>query len=386
MLVNLKRRVPVWCEKGLISPDTGDRILAFEAARGGHNWIGFGIAGIGVTAVVTGIISLVAANWEDLSDVTKLVGYFLLQCTFGGLFLRTQAVEGVWREAILTVFALSFLAGIGLVGQLYQLSGSWWGPLALWCGLTLPATLHAHSRLLPSLWSITAIAAPLLWIDEANLPGGGATMLFGLLAIAMVLTACSFLAQLSGNFREEFRAALIVFGLGSLLVVATPWVNALWSEGSYGYAESVPRGVLVTAWGATAVAVLASLARVTESRNGGKVTALLLLVVATYVTIPHLVNTRSVFPGALGDLVGAVGFLLVWVLAATSAALASRPRLFDIATVVIAIRFIVIYFEVFGSLTITGVGLIVSGAVIIGVGVLWNRSRKTIKLMVEERI
>jgi hypothetical protein len=210
-------------------------------------------------------------------------------------------------------------------------------------------------------------------------------MLFGLLAITMLLTAASFLGQLSGKLREEFRSALIVFGVGCLLMVATPWVNAIWGNGYYLRNQSVPLGAIGIAWLATGIAIVVSLLRASEPRNLRVITALLLLLVATYVSIPHLIDTRQVFPGSLNQVVAAVGFLFVWGTAAASAAMASRNRLFDLATVVIALRFIVIYFEVFGSLTTTGIGLIVSGLVIIGIGVAWNRGRKRIKGLVEAR-
>lgn len=61
-----------------------------------------------------------------------------------------------------------------------------------------------------------------------------------------------------------------------------------------------------------------------------------------------------------------------------AAAAASMKRLFDIASFVIAARFIVIYFEVFGDLSTTGIGLIVSGAVILAVAFIWNRGRQTV--------
>jgi uncharacterized membrane protein len=301
------------------------------------------------------------------------------------LFLRAEAKDGVWREAMLTLFALLFLAGIGLVGQVYNLSGAWWSAIALWCGLALPAALYAHSRLLPSLWSLAVVVVPLIWIAEARLPAIEVSMLFGLLAITMLLTAASFLGQLSGKLREEFRSALIVFGVGCLLMVATPWVNAIWGNGYYLRNQSVPLGAIGIAWLATGIAIVVSLLRASEPRNLRVITALLLLLVATYVSIPHLIDTRQVFPGSLNQVVAAVGFLFVWGTAAASAAMASRNRLFDLATVVIALRFIVIYFEVFGSLTTTGIGLIVSGLVIIGIGVAWNRGRKRIKGLVEAR-
>jgi uncharacterized membrane protein len=386
MLVNLKRRLPIWQAEGLISHDEATRILSYETTRGGRNWIGFGIAGIGVTAIVTGIISLVAANWESLSDAFKLTAYFLLHISVGGLLIRSEKKEGLWREVTLTLFALLFWAGIGLIGQVYHLSGAWWSVMLLWSFLTLPAALWAHSRLLPFVWCITAIVTPLVWFDATHISRvSEQAALFVLLTTAMILTTGHFVGQITDTLREEFRSALIVCGLGVLLVVATPWGNTLWNAGSQWGSRPVPWTFMAAGWCVTVVAMGASLLRVEQPFNLRTVSALVLLSVATYVSIPHVVDVTSLLPGALNDVAGAFGFLLVWGLAAAAAAIASRPKLFDVATVVLAIRFIVIYFEVFGSLTTTGVGLIVSGVVIVGIALLWNRGRKAVKELVREQ-
>jgi hypothetical protein len=42
---------------------------------------------------------------------------------------------------------------------------------------------------------------------------------------------------------------------------------------------------------------------------------------------------------------------------------------------VIALRLVVVYFEVFGSLAVTGVGLVFSGGLMIVSALYWNRLR-----------
>jgi hypothetical protein len=50
-------------------------------------------------------------------------------------------------------------------------------------------------------------------------------------------------------------------------------------------------------------------------------------------------------------------------------------RPFDFASFVMALRFVIIYFVVFGSLTTTDIGLIISGGVIIAIAIYWNKLR-----------
>ena len=75
------------------------------------------------------------------------------------------------------------------------------------------------------------------------------------------------------------------------------------------------------------------------------------------------------------DIFGCVLFILSWSGAAAIAAILGRKRMFDIAAFIIGIRFIVVYFEVFGSLAATGFGLIISGGVILGIAYCWHNYR-----------
>jgi hypothetical protein len=60
-------------------------------------------------------------------------------------------------------------------------------------------------------------------------------------------------------------------------------------------------------------------------------------------------------------------------------AVLSYQRLFNLCVNLIGLRFLIIYFQVFGSLATTGIGLIVSGLIIIGAVVVWYKSRKKVQ-------
>jgi hypothetical protein len=79
-----------------------------------------------------------------------------------------------------------------------------------------------------------------------------------------------------------------------------------------------------------------------------------------------------------GPLTGAALFLLTWGLAAALAARLRRRRLFKALTIAIALRFIFAYFEAFGSLALTGLGLVVSGGLILAVALAWDRARRKV--------
>lgn len=383
MILNLDRRVREWHDAAIIDAATLERIRAHEACREGHAWVGFGIAAVGVVALLTGIISIVAANWDFLSDNVKLAGYFSLQILVGVLFVRAESKLGIWREMVLIIFASLFLAGIALVGQVYNLSGPWWQTLLFWLLLALPPACAAHSYVLPFLWSLTILVTSVVWSIEASgwseLERVGCT-----LTSPFVLISASLLSTRLGVLRQEFRKALIVSGIGALLLPGALWADFTWNFGSFGVAPGKPY-LLLPSIGALASAAL-SLARPAVPLSLRATTACLLLFAAAYLTAPLLLAPASLLPEPLGELLGALGFIALWALAAAAAVMASMRRLFNVASFAIAVRVVVTYFQVFGTLTATGLGLIISGLVIISVGLLWNRGRKIVNNLLKGAI
>ena len=55
-----------------------------------------------------------------------------------------------------------------------------------------------------------------------------------------------------------------------------------------------------------------------------------------------------------------------------------QKRLFHLATLATGFRFLIIYFEVLEDLAFTGIGLVVSGLIILGTTILWYKSKERI--------
>jgi hypothetical protein len=56
-----------------------------------------------------------------------------------------------------------------------------------------------------------------------------------------------------------------------------------------------------------------------------------------------------------------------------------HKKLFNFFALLVTLRFLVIYFEAMGGLALTGIGLIVSGAVIMGIGFIWYKKRAQVQ-------
>jgi uncharacterized membrane protein len=111
---SLNNRIDAWTKRGLINEAQSKAIREYENNKPTKSWVIYGIAAIGATAFCTGLISIIAANWDVIPGHTKLIAYFLLLSILGLVTYHFNKTPGVIRETLITLFALSLLAGIGL--------------------------------------------------------------------------------------------------------------------------------------------------------------------------------------------------------------------------------------------------------------------------------
>lgn len=377
MFIPLARRLNSWVEKGLITPAQAEAIAQFEGHAGGRSWIVFGVVGTGVTAILTGIVSLIAANWESIPSAVKLFGYFAMQIGVGVAFLREEKKSTVWREAFLAIFVLLFWAGIGLFSQIYNLVGEGWPACFFWLAITLPAIAISRRPFLPHAWTVGLGATVIWWSNRAWISFDDnylRTMV--LCSLPILLAAVSFWAQVVTLLSEHFKRAFTIWGIGVYAVAGTIWGNIYWDV-LYRQIHTMNLRYLLIPWSALALASAGSLARRRVPWTLRVLTCVFLVLIGAYVTIP--ISLKGDLAGHLThQIIGATGFIVIAALGAYLAAMDHQKRLFELATQLIALRFIFIYFQIFGNLTKTGFGLILSGVVILGVTYFWTQIRKTL--------
>ena len=138
------RKIEAWHKAGVIDNATRDRLLAYEEqnTRPLALWAVFGV---GALAIGLGLISVIAANWDDIPGQIRLAVHFLLiGLALGGLLLRERqlAEASPWAvEALLFVAGLLCLTFFGHLGQVYQTSSPLWRPLGVWLLLFAPLIL-----------------------------------------------------------------------------------------------------------------------------------------------------------------------------------------------------------------------------------------------------
>jgi uncharacterized membrane protein len=134
----LKQEAEQWQKEGLISADLfqqiADRYEFSSLAPPNQNFtvILYSLAGI---LIGLGVITFVAANWQSLDRVTKIILLFswLIGINTIGFYLwRNSSQYKSLAQGLLLTGGLSFGAVIGLISQIFHLSGSWYGLYLIW--------------------------------------------------------------------------------------------------------------------------------------------------------------------------------------------------------------------------------------------------------------
>ena len=363
--MSLDSRLEAWVEAGLIDLPTADRIRAHEAARE-RPVARWAIAGLGLFAVVLGIILLISANWDRIPHGVKLGGHMALLLGAAAAHWHWKNRHRLWpAEGALFLFAGLVLAGIALQSQVYQLAGPAWHALLLWLAIAGPALLlSGETRLTGLAFSGLALLGPAAMAADSIDAGGWWRLAQGAaMAVPALLVALSFVLSERG---PRFRLALREGGIVALLAGASI-VHFAWASNITG-AQAADNAIrLLPAALASAAALALGWQRADIPR------AILLpllagppLAFALALAIPHP-------DGMASRLAGIAVFMALWSALARGAAASGWTSLFAVSIAAIGLRIFIIYIELFGSLAATGGGLVAGGLLLVGLSWLWHR-------------
>ena len=218
-----------WRDRGLLDPDTAARLRAdLDRDNRRFSFNAFVITA-GVICLCFAIMTFVAANWEEMSRVTRLILVILTLWAAWGAALWTGLRRlHWWHQALMLLACGAFGAGIMLVSQIYHIQGNAADAVWLWAlGTLLAAAFTRGSMVL-----VLAIALFALWhgmqIDtftrgtDLNLPylgwwlaGSGLALWLRNRAAAhiSVIALCFWLLSALATVQSPVLAALILTGL-----------------------------------------------------------------------------------------------------------------------------------------------------------------------------
>jgi uncharacterized membrane protein len=371
-----------WQTAGLIDAAAVERILAWEAGRRQPVWL-WAVAGMGALAIALGVMAIVGANWDSIPDGVKLGGDLLVTgvCTIA-VFLTWRRVQ-VWRRelAAFLLFGL-VLAGIALIGQVYQLQSAPWHALVLWLALCTPfLALATFTRFNGAIWTI-AVATTWFMLDDplyaamarlhAMPPGHPRWDSGHFISLQAYLAACGLIvvAALRDLWPPARRQADMILKLALAGLVVSCSLTAAFSLRSE---ETSPL------WGAIAIVGLASALagavwwplRTPAQRR----LMVALLGASLAVWIAALLLDEGQLAGQ--DLYRALLFIVYWAAIGGLAARAGWRGWFGFAFTMVGLRLLVLYFEALGGLTATGFGLLGGGVLCIALAAIgWRLARR----------
>lgn len=356
------KKLKEWVARGLMTEEQSNAIHEYESAKK-HGSFGRNLVGLSLFAILMGILSIIASNWNAIPGEIKIAVHVLLNAGIGYAAYRTyRQSKEYWAEGLaLTFFGLT-LTLIILTGQVFQLSGSYAGALLFWMLSTLPfMLLFSKTRLTAVPWIIAflgtfytnvvhhAESLPNVW--EAIFYQGGAI----LLPLAMMADGKS---GLMNKFKPVWADIFVKTGAVLLAITASLAIITGYDIHSFRWAEShYVFYVYVVAF----VAMAAHAGFYSFYRNDAvmKAGALFAFVSVLFCFLPYAL------PFTTHDIVKAVFFIVYWIFIGWIAQGLGHMRLVSLSITIIAIRIFAVYIELFGSLMDTGIGLIFGGLVML---------------------
>ncbi len=148
-----------WVGEGLVSPESAATIRRSLAQEGGGFKLPALLGLFGGLLIASSVSAFVAANWEEIPRIAKLVMVLLAVAGTLGVAARLESRGSTnGADAAATCGTLIFAAGVALVGQMYHLPTDWpGGALLVGIGALIVAfLLNSSGALVVALIGIAA--------------------------------------------------------------------------------------------------------------------------------------------------------------------------------------------------------------------------------------
>lgn len=230
----LERDLKHWTAQGLLDAPTAGRLLQEYDSRPSSFSLGRVLMIIAALLVAAAVLLLVAANWEAIPRLVRLVGIvgLIWGAYLAGAMLITRGAERL-ATAFLVFGTLAFGGAIALVGQMYHLSGDTFQAMLVWfVGAAFAAALFRSG-------AVTAVAGFLAFVvsgaDWTSSDAVDETMLLWLMPLMAIIVI----------LLVRYTGAARVRHLAYLLLVA-------WLAFIYGEYETPGTAIAIAGFGAAA--------------------------------------------------------------------------------------------------------------------------------------
>ncbi|WP_313525261.1 DUF2157 domain-containing protein [Shinella sp.] len=182
----LERDLKLWTQQGLLDAPTVDRLLKEYDSRESSFSLGRVLMMIAALLVSAALLLLVAANWEAIPRLVRVVGIVALiwgAYLAGGLLIQRGAPR--LAAAFLAVGTLAFGGAIALIGQMYHLSGDALQAMLVWFAGAVIAAILFRSGAVTAIAGFLAFAVA--WTDWSEAYHASDTLLLWLMPLMAVI-------------------------------------------------------------------------------------------------------------------------------------------------------------------------------------------------------
>lgn len=387
--MNLQKKLAVWQQENLITREQGEKIAAFEK-NGRKPVLSWALLALACFCILLGIVSVISANWQEIAPEYKLfLDFVLLIGTAAAVFKMYLSGRDIWFEWLLLFFAGLILASIGLIAQIYQIQPEGLRGYLLWSVLAFPIMLFSRKIVLPLVWlpvfMLSLIDAlngmrffeRILEILQKTFPF--AISIAGILVFSFIyrLLAVHFRTRLAAQIKAmkfwlvfDISVLVIVMDFGAGDVFGSMLLSQLFDNYSWA-SVIVICGLILGTVGFGYFSYKYNYSRLLTC-----ILAILLGFSLVYNALPENKDVLNIW-----------GFLLSMSVLSCLVAYAlikSRMKLLNLSTALMALRFFIVFLQVFGSLLMTGVGLIVCGVVFLGIICIWRKLHLNSLISVKE--
>jgi uncharacterized membrane protein len=219
-----------WQSAGLLDEKTAAAIRAYEVANvrpGNRRWQVMAAIILGAILLGAGVLLFVAAHWDAVSPIVRMVLVLTMLCFFHALGLLTRSRFAAFATAMHAVGTISAGAAIALIGQIFNMQEHWPAAVMLWALCAAAGWVLLRDQFQQSL-TLLLLPAWILseWMDRSSAYGGATTYLARLLALIATVYLIGFL-----HIRKR-AVYTILFTAGALMLpCAVMMLSGGWSEG-----------------------------------------------------------------------------------------------------------------------------------------------------------
>lgn len=357
----LDRKLKRWVEAGLISETTSLEIANFEN-KGSKTNVLNGVLAIGALSIVVGIISIIAANWHIISKHIKLTANISWLVLLSSAIIKLDnGTLRYLREALILILFGSIIGSIALIGQIYHLESHPFKAVSLWLAIGSPIIFFSETKYGAYVWATLLTVCAFMGYDFFF------PRIMFLETVDINLGYVPVLLFYSVMFLRKLNLSNGYFVKTTTLYSYLVLMSVTMILGSFRWRDETND---ISYFHSTTILVLSLPLSWYFIRSFSKLAGFIFFLTIGFLEFPNMFvhGNLKVF--------GMIYFLLIWSMLAYLASKLNEKRIFEISCFILSLRIVVIYFEVFGSLLQTGIGLISSGAFILLVCYLWHSNKE----------